>query len=67
MAQLRAGDSIFPQPPIDKVEITKRRIEEGVIDINKPDFGDKKINTIKDLIISTPHYYWANSDDAASS
>ncbi len=67
MAQLRAGDSIFPQPPIDKVKITKRRIEEGVIDINKPDFGDKKINTIKDLIISTPHYYWANSDDAASS
>ncbi len=67
MAQLRAGDSIFPQPPIDKVEITKRRIEEGLIDINKPNFGDKKINTIKDLIISTPHYYWANSDDAASS
>lgn len=67
MAQLRTGKSIFPQPPIDKVEITKQRVIEGIIDINIPDFGDKKIDSIKGLFISTPNYYWANSDDMMSS
>lgn len=67
MAQLRAGESIFPQPPIDKVEITKQRVIEGIIDIDRPDFGDKKVDSIKDLFISTPNYYWANSDDMMSS
>lgn len=67
MAQLRAGNFVFPQPPIDKVEITKQRVNEGVIDIDTPDFGDKKIDSIKDIFISTPNYYWANSDDMMGS
>lgn len=67
MAQLRVGSTIFPQPPIDKVEITKQRVNEGIIDIDTPDFGDKKIDSIKDLFISTPNNYWANSDDMMSS
>ncbi len=67
MAQLRAGNFIFPQPPIDKVELTKQRVSEGIIDIDTPDFGDKKIDSIKDLFISTPNYYWANSDDMMNS
>lgn len=67
MAQLRAGESVFPQPPIDKVVITKQRVNKGIIDIDMPDFGDIKIDSIKDLFISTPNYYWANSDDMMSS
>ena len=63
MAQLRAGNFIFPQPPIGEVVVAKQQVDDGTIDINEPNFGDKKIESFGELIFSEPSYYWANSDD----